>query len=311
MPPVIPRLYSNPTSLGGSATDEANAMARLSAAAAAGLPSGWPHFLGGQAAGAGAAHPGNHGAPNGSFGSLPFGANMSFPSLFGSPLGFHPGLDFSSMRLPHSSLPGATGDNNHLDLKGLDPRAVLSAYIGDLANANARHTLAGLGPQHGQEPGQLSSGESVPGSEAALNDQHRDLLSQAEKFNKAAAAMYGQRFFPYSMRPFMGAGQNNSISDNGLKSSGSPNSRSSPAAHEKTSNPASLSPHSSRGGDSMSPTLLNSNNSSNISGKGGERASSSGSGRSPVPELKNIERMVEGLHSNNSEPVFVPTSVAS
>ena len=38
------------------------------------------------------------------------------------------------------------------------------------------------------------------------------------------------------------------------------------------------------------------------------RRSNSGSNQqSPVPELKNIERMVEGLHSNDR--LFVPTTV--
>lgn len=242
-------------------------MARLSAGLG-GMPAGWPSAFG---------HPQG---PAGGFATTPF-PPTTFPGLFGaSSLGFHP-LDFTAMRLPHGM------PNSDLDLKGLDPRAVLSAYIGDLS---ARNNGLASSPTDGALPpvSSQSSDADIAASHAQLT-----LSQQAEKFKAAAAAMYGHRFFPHAMM---------------MRPTEKTLSQNSPSANEKNSNGAS-SPHShsSHGSNSISPSLLNSNNNSNISGKGGERASSSGSAdRSPVPELKNIERMVEGLHSN--EHIFVPTS---
>lgn len=227
LPPVIPSLYSNPAALTGGQPPDAAAMARLSAGL--NIPAGWPTF-------------GHPQAPP------PF-PPASFPGLFGA--GFHP-FDFSAMRLPHT-LP--TGD---LDLKGLDPRAVLSAYMNNVTN--------GLAPP-----------------------TESDLAAQAEKFKAAAQAMYGRGLL--AARPPAAADKS---------PAGSP--------VDKTSNGVA-SPQSSRGSNSISPSPPNSNNNSNMStGKGAERTSSSGSaGRpSPVPQLKNIERMVEGL--NSGEHLFVPTS---
>jgi len=127
LPPVIPRLYSTPgATLRGPNAEEAAAMARMSAGLGA-LPN-WSPFL--------TPHPqlgtGSQCGTNAfGCGSSPFTpTTMPFPFFGASSLGFHP-LDFSALRVPMAgSLPMA-----NFDLKGLDPRAVLSAYIGDLTNS--------------------------------------------------------------------------------------------------------------------------------------------------------------------------------
>lgn len=335
LPPVIPRLYSNPGSMAGGA-EEAAAMARLSAAAGlSGMPPGWSPFggMGGMSAGhlSGLMSGGGGPMPGGGNPFPPHFAPNSFPNFFGH-LGFNP-LDFAAMRLPttttHSSLP--TNAANDLDLKGLDPRAMLSAYMGELGRSNealqnaAASGMMGLGgnglpglargpESHSQQPLNNSGG----GGHNNSSVQHHEptnaaelmLSQQAEKF-KAAAAMYGQRFFPYGIRSFL------------PEKTRSP----SPSANDKASN-GTLSPRSPSDSLSPSPSLNSNNNSSNMSssikertgggGGAGDRdrrggLGSSGSGgsgaRSPVADLKNIERMVEGLHSK--EHIFVPTSVAS
>lgn len=368
LPPGIPRnLYSNnPTSLSGglqSASDDATTMARLSAAAAGlgGMSAAWSPFSMGNNAG-------GPGAGVGGFGATGF-PGASFPGLFGSPLGFHP-LDFSAMRgLQHSSLSNVNANMNEMDLKGLDPRAVLSAYMSDLANArNAAAANANASAQE-QVPSTLADQHlnSQQQQHSIQQQQHHNLAphqhqptnqelsfalsQQAERF-KAAAAMYGQRFFPYGMRSFLPDAQKSAVSGSGSSLRCSPHSDH-PKERERASNGTlavnnsncrstlvdTPSPAgSSRGSrDSLSPSPLNSNNNSNISGNGtakngtegrGSRPVSSsgsrgsGAGRSPgpacVPELKNIERMVEGLHSHshshshsNDQHIFVPTSVPS
>lgn len=322
MPPVIPRLYSNPSTLSAgvsSAADEASAVARLSAAAAAGLggmSGAWSPFSSLNPS----QGPGN---PGSTYGGASTGfPGSSFPGLFASPLGFHP-LDFSAMRLPHSSLSNAANMNlnslnslNEMDLKGLDPRAVLSAYMSDLANA--RNAVANSAQE--QVPSANSAAASAQlGNEHHNHNQHHNhthnqhqptnqelsfaLSQQAERF-KAAAAMYGQRFFPYGMRGFLPEQQKNLNSSN-------TSPRCSPVGNEKASNGASLSPRSSHGG-SLSSSPLNSNNNSNISSKGPEcttntttlsgglGAPGTGARRSPGPEtspVPELRKLVEGLHS--------------
>ncbi|KAI1291979.1 T-box transcription factor TBX2 [Halotydeus destructor] len=322
--PPMPRIYSNPGSLGAGHDHEASvaAMARLMPGGAFG---GWP-------------------PPTSGFSPFP---PSSFPSLFGSPLGFHP-LDFSAMRLPHSQLGGGGcgpvpggGGGGDLDLKNL-----VSAYQAAAA--------AGLGSPVTSEAN--GDGMGLNSSEAASSF----MSQQAEKFKAAAAAMYagGHRFFPYGLRPPMmpmtsldtsgHAGNNGKSSTSpGLDKTNGSCSSSSP----RSSKDDNGSLHSSSSPRIISPSLAGSNNSNsgNINstasilgltpatshghggGKGdnrlaerrggggggdGERGEQrgdecrSGLGRSPVPELKNIERMVEGLHSSK-EHVFVPNSVAS
>ena len=124
LPPVIPRLYSNPTApIHGSnpSAEEAAAMARLSAAGLTGIP-GWAPFLG---------HHQNSSSQcsTPSFGCRTSPFTHSFPFFTTLPLGLHP-LDFSAMRLS-----GSLPSSSEFDLKNFDPRAVLSAYIGDLTNS--------------------------------------------------------------------------------------------------------------------------------------------------------------------------------
>ena len=308
LPPVIPRLYSNP---GGpipttnASAEEAAAMARLSAGLGA-MPA-WSPFL--------SPHPqgsGPHCTPNAfGCGSSPFPpSSVSFPFFAASPLGFHP-LDFSSMRLPMAgSLP--MGD---IDLKGLDPRAVLSAYIGDLANS--RHvtpepTVPLTSPNSTNESNPVrpvcesSSGASVGRGMSELSDS-RDVLAAINQAGQRFKAMsgaqtLGHRFFPYNVRPFLMHAQQSAQQN---RRSTSPIDKS--AIERKSGhNGQSVSPN-------HSPLSNNCSNESHMSsGKNSSedpshRISNSGS---PIPELKNIQRMVEGLDTRGT-PLFVPTTVAS
>ncbi|RWS15010.1 T-box domain containing protein-like protein [Dinothrombium tinctorium] len=334
LPPVIPRLYAStaggPLPGGNTAAEEAAAVARLSAAAAASLGSTWSPFIG---------HHHQQGSASSACTSSAFGcgsspfppSTVSFP-LFASPLGFHP-LDFSSaMRLSQSSLP-PTSD---LDIKGIDPRAVLSAYIGDLTNTrianNQDHVpLTGTATSESNNVRATVSDSSISTTPSKAFPEppdiscNRDIVNaalshHAERFKVAAAAAaasgLGHRFFPYGIRPFLFNNNSNAQifnqQGNNIHGPHSPTGSTGEKLMNGTASPASTTHH-----DSMSP--LSNNNCSphegNISVKlgideAGSQLSSSGSAeRSPVPELKNIERMVEGLNSNDR--IFVPTTVAS
>ena len=342
LPPVIPRLYSNPGN-GTHSSEDVAAVARLSAAAAAslsGVPGAWPPFLGHH-------HSAGTGSQSGGCSSLPFGcgsspfssSSVSFP-LFATPLGFHPLELASAMRLSQSSLPAT----NDLNLKSIDPR-VLSACIGDLSSSRlgADHsnmpisgtptTTSGSSEHNNVRPTTISdsispmttlsnshSGKLLPDLQ-----ENRDFTTaalafghQAERLKAAAAAAagFGHRFFPYGIRSYLINHNHNTQPLNHLEGAGplSP-ANSIPGEKRSMNGRTSASPVSTHH-DSMSP--LSNNNCSpherNFSVKvdrideSETRRSNSGSNQqSPVPELKNIERMVEGLHSNDR--LFVPTTV--
>lgn len=310
LPPVIPRLYSTPGApipTTNTSAEEAAAMARLSAGLGA-LPS-WSPFLNPHPQGSGP-----HCTPNAfGCGSSPFPpSSVSFPFFAASPLGFHP-LDFSSMRVPMAgSLP--MGD---LDLKGLDPRAVLSAYIGDLANS--RHLTpeppVPLTSPNNSESSPVrpvcepSSGASAGRPVSELSD-NRDVLAALNQAGQRFKAMsgaqaLGHRFFPYNVRPFLINAQQ-SAQQNRRSTSPIEKSALERKSGQNGQNGQSVSPN-------HSPLSNNCSNESHVSsGKNSSedpshRISNSGS---PIPELKNIQRMVEGLDTRGT-PLFVPTTVAS
>ena len=311
LPPVIPRLYSSPGTAmpaNSASAEEAAALARLSAGLG-GLPA-WSPFL--------TPHPqgsGSHCAPNAfGCGSSPFPpSSVSFPFFAASPLGFHP-LDFSSMRVPvpmGGSLP--MGD---FDFKGLDPRAVLSAYIGDLTNSrhlNPEPAVPLTPPNTTNESNPVRSvcetSSGVSGgrmlSELADNRDVLAALNQAGQRFKAmsGAQTLGHRFFPYNVRPFLFNAQQSAHQN---RHSPSPIDKSTPEKKSDVNgqNGRSVSPN-------HSPLSNNCSNESHLSsGKNSteeptHRISNSGS---PIPELKNIQRMVEGLDTRGT-PIFVPTTV--
>ncbi len=310
LPPVIPRLYSNPSApIHGSnaSAEEAAALARLSAGLG-GMPA-WSPFLSHHHQGSGSQ------CATAAFGcgSSPFPpSTVSFPFFAASPIGFHP-LDFSAMRLPGSS------PVSEFDLKGFDPRAVLSAYIGDLTNSrivNQDHVVPLTGQTTSESNNvRASVCESSAAATAArvlseLPDNREMLQLQAalnhagQRFKAAsgaasvAATGLGHRFFPYSVRPFLINAQQSMQQQ---RHSVSPIEKLTP---EKKNGP--LSPN-------HSPLSNNCSNESNLSSEKNSsedpnnRISNSGS---PIPELKNIQRMVEGLDTRGT-PIFVPTTVIS
>ncbi|CAG2158542.1 unnamed protein product [Oppiella nova] len=315
LPPVIPRLYSTPGApLHGTnaSAEEAAAMARLSAGL--GAMSGWPPFLAPHHQGSA-----SQCAPN-TFGcgSSPFApTNMSFPFFAASSLGFHP-LDFSSMRLPMSgSLP-----MSDFDLKGLDPRAVLSAYIGDLANArlmNPEPTVPLTPPNNAanESSSVRSVCESSPvgggGAGRVMADslqESRDMLAALNSANQRFKAVsgaqqaLGHRFFPYNVRPFLLNAQQ-SVQQHRHSLTSPIDKLTDKKVGQNGQNGQTVSPN-------QSPLSNNSNESHLSSGKNSSeehshRITNTGS---PIPELKNIQRMVEGLDTRGT-PIFVPTTVAS
>lgn len=305
LPPVIPRLYSNPNAPihgNNASAEEAAAMARLSAGLG-GVP-GWSPFL---------SH--HHQGSGSQCASTPFGcgsspfppSTVSFPFFAASPIGFHP-LDFSSMRVP-VPVAGSSIPVSEFDFKGFDPRAVLSAYIGDLTNSrllNQDHVVP-LTQQNNSESNSVRASVCESSSGSALPDNRDMLQIQAalnhagQRFKAASAATgLGHRFFPYSVRPFLINAQQSMQSMQQQRHSSSPNDKLTPEKKNRTLSPT------------HSPLSNNCSNESNLSSEKNSseeptnRISNSGS---PIPELKNIQRMVEGLDTRGT-PIFVPTTVA-
>jgi len=346
LPSVIPRLYSNAGN-GAHSSEDVAAVARFSAAAAAslsGVPGAWPPFLGHHhPPGTGSSTPGCGTLPFGC-GSPSFPpSSVSFP-LFATPLGFHPLELASAMRLSQSSLPATSDlnlksidprvlsacigdlssprltqpgtDHNNVPISGVPTTTSGNSELNNVRSSTVSDSISPmttLSNSHAASKLLPELQESHDFTTAALAFGH-----QAERLKAAAAAAasFGHRFFPYGIRSYLINHNHNAQPFNQIEGTG-PLSPANSLVGEKHSinGRTSASPVSTHH-DSMSP-LSNNNCSpheSSVTVKADRidesetRRSNSGSNdRSTVPELKNIERMVEGLHSNDR--LFVPTTV--
>jgi len=140
----------------------------------------------------------------------------------------------------------------------------------------------------------------------------------------------GHRFFPYNqmMRPFFLNAQQSILQHNNKQQSPPLLDKLSPDRIDKKNAPSmSISPINSplsnncsnESNGSVSNTNSNGDKvqeSHSNSNKMGLTISNSVASSSPIPELKNIQRMVEGLDTRGARtrertPIFVPTTVAS